>query len=407
MLVNLLSNKITRVVTIGILAGTPLGSCLAEDSPATAAPDASTAIVVVQGDNVSGRVTLGGRVIPQKMVNLTAQMPGEVKFVAGEEGDPFTTGQQLVGLDTGALLAKRRAALAQLSSAQAAQQNAIVQYNQELRNPNAQSNQAMGGVPSVMGMFTDPMRSMMGRGNPKFDRHSAIVGQSTQLTAAINQVRQAQAGINELDESLANAVSRAPFDGVIINKMVEVGDIVQPGMPLVIFADTSRMQIQVDVPTRLLGRLVPGREVSARLDRGTESSVLVVARKFPSAEMGGHTTTVKFDLPAEVDAHSGMYAEVSIPDTAFSGSTMPQIPQSAIVWRGSLPGVFLVTESGRLKLKLVRTGPILDGGKVTVISGVKIGDRILKAPTAGTRSGTTIPVADIERPISPCAEINC
>lgn len=394
MVANLSNNPIVRVTLVGILAGAPLVTCLAEDaSTPAAAAGASAQVVTVQSNVVSGGVALGGRVIPQRMVNLTAQMPGEVKFVAGKEGDAFTTGQQLVRLDTGALLAKRRAALAQLSSAMAAHQNAIVQYNQELRSPNARSNQAMGGVPSLMGVFTDPMRSMMGQGNPGYDRHTAIVGQSTQLTAAINTVRQAQAGINELDESLANAVSRAPFDGVIINKMVEVGDIVQPGMPLVTFADTSRMQIQVDVPTRLLGRLVPGGTVTARLDRGTESIEVVVARIFPMAEMGGHTTTVKFDLPDNVQAHSGMYAEVSVPDTGFSGSPMPQIPASAIVWRGSLPGVFLVAESGRLKMRLVRTGPVLDGGKVTVISGVRVGDRILKNPTAGTRSGETIPVA--------------
>ena len=387
MLANTMNNNIAGGVVIGFLAGMSLLGGLAE------AADEAVETVVVQSNAVSGGVTLGGRVIPHRMVNLTAQMPGEVKFVSGKEGDAFTAGQQLVGLDTAALLAKRRAALAQLSSAQAAQQNAVVQYNQELRNPNAQSNQAMGGVPSVMGMFTDPMRSMMGRGNPGLDRQSAIVGQSTQLTAAINQVRQAQAGINELDESLANAVSRAPFDGVIVTKMVEVGDIVQPGMPLVTFADTSRMQIQVDVPTRLLGRLVPGGTVPARLDRGTDSIQVVVARIFPMAEMGGHTTTVKFDLPPDIKAHSGMYAEVTVSDSAFAGNPMPQVPESAIVWRGSLPGVFLVTGSGKLKLKLIRPGPVLDGGKVSVISGVKAGDRILKAATAGTRSGTTVPVA--------------
>ena len=396
MLANVLNNNIARGVMIGILAGTPLAGSVAEPASAptaAAGPETIPETILVQSNAVSGGVNLGGRVIPHRMVNLTAQMPGEVKFVSGKEGDAFTTGQQLVGLDTGALLAKRRAALAQLSSAQAAHQNAIVQYNQELRNPNAQSNQAMGGIPSVMGMFTDPMRSMMGRGNPGLDRHSSMVGQNTQLTAAMNTVRQAQAGINELDESLANAVSRAPFDGVIVNKMVEVGDIVQPGMPLVTFADTSRMQIQVDVPTRLLGRLVPGGTVSARLDRGTETIDVVVSRIFPMAEMGGHTTTVKFDLPADIEAHSGMYAEVTVPDTRFAGNSMPQIPESAIVWRGSLPGVFLVTDTGKLKLKLVRVGPVLDGGKVAVVSGVKVGDRILKTPTAGTRSGSTVPVA--------------
>ena len=63
-----------------------------------------------------------------------------------------------------------------------------------------------------------------------------------------------QAEIRAIDAKLRDARSVAPFDGVIMKKFVEVGDTVQPGMPLLKYADVEYLQIVVDVP----GRLRPG-----------------------------------------------------------------------------------------------------------------------------------------------------
>ena len=85
-------------------------------------------IYTVKANSTSNSTILGGTVMPHKMVNLIAQMPGEVKNIAGEEGDSFSTGTRLVGLDTSALMEKRRAAVAGFNSAKAGLANAQVQY---------------------------------------------------------------------------------------------------------------------------------------------------------------------------------------------------------------------------------------------------------------------------------------
>ena len=74
-------------------------------------------------------VSIGGTVIPYKEVTLAAQLPGRIKFLAGIEGDAFKDGDVLVSIDEAELLAKRRAATAQLASADAQLRNAGVQYN--------------------------------------------------------------------------------------------------------------------------------------------------------------------------------------------------------------------------------------------------------------------------------------
>ena len=105
------------------------------------------------------------------------------------------------------------------------------------------------------------------------------------------------------------------------------------------------------------------------------------------AGAGGHTTTVKFALPQGIRTHSGLYAEVLLPDPGGSRTALPSIPESAVVWRGSLPAVFKVEEDGSVKLRLIRVDEAPQNGIVNVVSGIKAGDRILADPSAGIGVG--------------------
>ena len=146
--------------------------------------------------------------------------------------------------------------------------------------------------------------------------------------------------------------------------------------------------IQVEVPARLVGKLRQGEKVMAKLDRGGNLFQASVDRIFPmAAQGGGHTTTVKFGIPADIKAQVGTYAEIMLQDDSLATTGQPLIPISAIVWRGSLPAVFVVTDDGNLKMRTLRTGSQSGDGMISVITGVKEGDRILKNPTASTKSG--------------------
>lgn len=375
--------------SVALLGGLAIGQDSEPVPPAAVdlqIPDEN--VYIVGRATSTNAAVLGGTVMPHKMVKLLAQIPGEVEFIAGREGDSFAAGSRLVGLDISSMLAKRRAALAGLNSARAGLANAEVQYQREVLTPNSQSNAMMGGLPGMVSIFSDPMRSMMGQGSPGFERHSNLYGQGVQIQTARDSVAQAEAGIRELDANIENAVSIAPFDGIIVQKMIEVGDVVQPGMPLVVFADTSEMEIQLEVPTRLIQSLSEGEEIQARLDRGSSLVKGRIARIFPMANTGGHTTTVKVALPADSGARAGMYAEVLVPDANQGDSAVPlTVPTSAITWRGSLPAVFLVSpERTELKMRALRLGAVM-GDRVAVLSGLNEGDAILKAPDGSMRSG--------------------
>ena len=177
------------------------------------------------------------------------------------------------------------------------------------------------------------------------------------------------------------------FDGVIVRKMIEKGDTVQPGQPLLEFADLTYLQVEVAVPVRLMGGLKKGQLVPVKLDVGDVRVEARVAQIFPSADELRHTVTVKFDLPVNVPGGPGMYAEVTVPDPSMQASAVPVIPASAVLWRGSLPAVYVAGDGNSTELRLVRLGDYLGNNQVAVLSGLQIGERIHAVPPSEPRAG--------------------
>jgi multidrug efflux pump subunit AcrA (membrane-fusion protein) len=386
------SHRITSLLG-GAFASVVMGLC----SPAALAqggPAAGSQIVTVQASSIGSSVALGGTVVAYREVTLTAQIPGRVEFLAGTEGDRFKADDILVAIDDDDLLAQRRSALAQLSNAQSAISNAQVQYQRELWSPQSRSISRSGGMgmPNMFDqMFTQPFAQSFMPGNVGgdrwVDRQADIHGFGTQLTQAHNQALAAQSQIEEIDAKLRDTRSFAPFDGVITRKMVEEGDTVQPGQPLLEFADLTYLQVEVDVPVRLMPGLKKGMLIPARLDVGNVRVDVRVAQIFPSADPVRHTVTVKFDLPMNVPGGPGMYAEVMVPDISTGVSSVPVIPDSAVLWRGSLPAVYVATDDDKAELRLIRLGDYVGSREVAVLSGLQIGERIYVSPPGEAAPG--------------------
>jgi multidrug efflux pump subunit AcrA (membrane-fusion protein) len=343
---------------------------LAETPPET--------VITVPSVAVGGTVSLGGTVVPYKEATLSAQLPGRVASISGEEGDSFEKNAVLLTITDDELLAQRRAAFANLANAEASLRNAGVQYSREWISPyGGQQNQMMGGMDTLMRNFSNPMNSMFGSSSPRVERGADLYSYSVQVEQARNQLVAARAKIEEIDTKLRDTKSIAPFDGVITKKLVEVGDPVQPGMPMLQFADTSQLQIQVEVPARLMPGVRKGMVVPAKLDVGDVSLQARVAQIYPMADPGRHTVTVKFDLPQGAPGGAGMYADVIINDVNAQVHNLPVIPKNALIWRGSLPGVYVLNKNNQRELRLVRTGDEVGIDGIAILSGIKPGERIV------------------------------
>ena len=334
-------------------------------------------------------VSLGGTVIPYKEVTLAAQLPGRVKFLAGIEGDSFEKGAVLVALDDSELLAKRNSALAQWANAESQLRAAGVRYSRELWSPQSESTPGGMGLPNLFDqMFTEPMESFSGTRRRGVERHADLYSSGVQITQAQNSLVAARSQIQAIDAKLRDAKSLAPFNGVIMKKFVEVGDTMQPGQPLLVFADVEYLQVLVDVPARLRPGISEGMMLQTQLDVGNQIVPVRVAQIFPMADAQRHTVKVKFDLPQGVSA-PGMYSKVLVPDFTAPARNYPVIPVSALRYNGSLPGVYVLGPEGRPQLRLIRVGESLEGGYVSVLSGLSAGERVLSNPGIGVSAGWT------------------
>ncbi|MBT8038606.1 MAG: efflux RND transporter periplasmic adaptor subunit, partial [Gammaproteobacteria bacterium] len=356
-------------------------SLIAAAGQTPAAESAGTAYKIheVSRESIALTVSFAGTVSADKTLQLTAQMPGRIARIAGEEGDAFESGTVLVELDDSALLARLEAAAASRDAAAADIRNARVQLQRELYSPRSNSS---GNAPGGMGMpammdqaFTNPMQSMMGMRNRGSERASDLVGAETALAQATTRYKTAAANIKEIQSMLRDTQGVAQFSGVIQDVHVEVGDTVQPGQPLLDFSESAALKVEADLPVRLSRTLRPGRTLDVAL--GNSVLQAPVSRIHPVADPRQNTVRIELELDIASGATPGQYVEIRVPDNAAGMPAQLTIPKSAVITKGGLPLVYAIDREGKARLRVVRLGNAPDGKTQIVLSGVNAGDLLV------------------------------
>lgn len=355
---------------------------------ASTIPTAS--IVPVEVLESGSTSVIGSTVIPYKEVTLSAQTAGVVKFIGGDVGAAFPKDVALVQIDEAQLLAKRNAVLAQIQNAQAALRSSQVQYNRELISPRSKDIGAMPGfgLPAMMDqMFTRPFAdSMLSGYNSETARYSDLMTSASNVSQANGMVQQAMSQLQEVDAALRNTQAIAPFEGIILQKLVEVGDAVQPGQALLRIGFVKYKRLLADVPSGMIGQVKEGMEIDVRIDGVKETTKAKVTQIYPLADPERHTVTVKLDLPTHIQTKPGVYAELFLPSpVSNSAAKTLLIPETAILRGRSLPSV-LVVANNTSELRMIRTGNVR-GTKIEVVSGLKAGDQVIDNPSPKAGSG--------------------
>jgi len=346
----------------------------------------------VSRESLALTVSFAGTVSADKTLQLTAQMPGRILRIAGEEGDAFDSGTVLIELDDTALLARLEAAAASRDAAGADIRNARVQLQRELYSPRSNSS---GSAPGGMGMpammdqaFTNPMQSMMGMRNRGSERTSDLVGAETTLAQATTRYKSAEANMKEIQSMLRDTQGVAQFSGVIQKVHVEVGDTVQPGQPLLDFSESAALKVEADLPVRLSRTLQPGQMLDVAL--GDSLLQAPVSRIHPVADPRQNTVRIELAMATGSGATPGQYVEIRVPDNAADLPAQLTIPKSAVITKGGLPLVYAIDREGKARLRVVRLGNAPDGNTQVVLSGVNAGDLLVDQPPPGLRAGTQI-----------------
>ncbi len=347
-------------VLVGVKAGQILTMVRAGES--FVPPPQAVTSAKVQGAEWEATRSAVGTLVAVEGVTLAAEVPGRVREITFQSGATVRRGEVLVRLDTSAEEAQLAAAMADAELARATLERA--------------------------------RRLRQGEVNAQAD-----------LDAAEARAKQADAAVANLRAVIAKKTVRAPFEGRISIRQVNLGQILAPGTPIASLQAVNPIHADFWLAQQALRDLAPGEKVRLRTDT------------FPDAAWEGEVTTVN----PEVDAATrnvrvratfpnadgrlrpGMFANVDViaPQTRH----VLAVPATAVLYAPYGDSVFAIEQrkdaAGKpaavARQKFVRLGE-RRGDLVEVVSGLEAGETVVGTGGFRLRNGTAVAVNDTLAP---------
>jgi len=207
---------------------------------------------------------------------------------------------------------------------------------------------------------------------------------------------QAAAQLEVMEERLLNTVVRAPYKGVVEERLVEVGTMVSPGSPVVRILDVNRVTIAAGVPERYALDVRPGARVRVSFDalngQEFEGNIQFVGS---AVNPRNRTFPVEFSIPNATGLiKPEMVAEVSLLRRVVDDALA--VPQEAVVRLTEGDAVYVVRTEGDqdvAEARYVEIGLAQDN-RVTITSGVAPGERVVVVGQQGVANGDIVRVVE-------------
>jgi RND family efflux transporter MFP subunit len=182
-----------------------------------------------------------------------------------------------------------------------------------------------------------------------------------------------QAVYREAQTFLGYTEVRAPFNGTVTDKLVEVGDLASSGASLLKLENGTALEVVIQVPEALSHSLNLSSRLPLTVPAAGLSLNAQVREISPTVDPASHTTQIKLTLPdAPGWLRSGQFARVALVD---GRATTLLINSKALRKAGQMQQVF-VAEQGVARMRLVRTGVEFEG-RIEILSGLQAGDQIV------------------------------
>jgi len=322
----------------------------------SAAPVKITTTTVTEGPTPDV-IVVTGRVTADQRSDVTADTQGKVINVMIERNQRVKMGQPLVQLDTRSAALGAREAAANLAAARSQKQLA----DQECERT----------------------RSLLDKGaitKSEYDRQMA------QCTAAQEQVAAVQARTQMMAKSVADGLVRAPFDGVVSEKMVAPGEWVAPGKPLFTLVDDDPLKVELSIAEGVVPLVKKDQRVEL-VTVALPDKVIGATITRLGAEIGRTRSLV---VEGVIDKGSelvpGMFVEARI---KVGEVTRAIVPKDAVVKRGKTWRAFVV-KKGEAEERIVHLGPQPADGYVSIAQGLAKGEKIVAKVPADLADGRAV-----------------
>jgi RND family efflux transporter MFP subunit len=310
------------------------------------------------------RTEVAGTVAAARSAAISSRVMAMVNAVHVELGDEVNVGQALISIDPAAAegqVLQARGALAQAEAALA------------LAQRNHQRYQALAASYAASQLEVDLAR--------------------TQMAQAEGAVEQARGAVQAASAVARESQVVAPFSGRVAARLVEVGDLVAPGRPLVMLDSRTGRRLVVAVAESLLQRagLAVGGELAVSFDARPDLGEVTgrVVEISPGPDPATHAYTVKVDLPLDgIAAGAAGRAYLTV-----GRRTAVSIPRQAIVESGGLTLVVVRDEQGRAQSRVVTLGEPRPDDRVEVLSGLAGGESVALGLVVAPVTGSSLEVS--------------
>ncbi len=136
---------------------------------------------------------------------------------------------------------------------------------------------------------------------------------ATALKTSDAELNRAKENINEVQATLDFATIRSPMDGIVIDKKVDVGDMVTPGQMLATLLDPKRMQLVASVRESLAHRLQINQTIEVQIENFNKQCSGTISEIVPEAQSASRAFQVKVIGPCPLGVYSGMFGRILIP----------------------------------------------------------------------------------------------
>jgi membrane fusion protein (multidrug efflux system) len=202
------------------------------------------------------------------------------------------------------------------------------------------------------------------------ENYDAVIARSR---AAQANVKQAANAVEQLRVSLGENSLRAPFDGIISQRLKEPGDMGLAGEPIVILQKPEDLRLEVAIPNFCASRIRIGMAVDVRIDALDKTLQAKIDEITPQIDVETRTQLVKAALPKTEGLQPGLLAWLLLNCSDDHHAIL--IPASAVLHYGQLEAVTIVKDN-HVYTRHIRTGKQF-GDQVEVLSGLRDGETIL------------------------------
>ncbi len=329
-----------------------------------------------------------GYVVAQRKAAISSKASGRLEWLGVAEGTRVKAGEVIARLDARDVAAQLDAALANVMVAKAA-----------LEQAEAENRDAAVSLKRTQDLVAKRFLAESALDQAKARADRAVAGVASGKAALV------AAGANSKNARVAVDYTqiRAPFDGIILSKSANVGDLVTPFSSaadskgsVVSMADMSTLEVEADVAESSLSKIQVGQPAEVTLDALPDARFRgSVSRMVPTVDRAKATvmTKVRFDAidPRVLPEMSAKVSFLSQPITAEQQKPLTAVSPEALAQRDGRTVVLVVRDGKAVEVPVTPGSRIAD---LTAISGeVKTGEKAVLKPGGDLKNGAIVKLA--------------